>query len=208
MNEGVGTLFNQKIIRKRIEDLLNQKTKSSTHRSVPKSSKKRSQQTDGEVLKDIFHRVVRDGAAEEIKNAVLDAQRDIEQHAKLNRLSKEAVGLFNEFNRCSEQYLQKKKLLEKLEKTLDQFRKTNSNNTTGQDYLAKIDHYLGNAEKIRKDLIQDIERLLNIKDRLDVLMQKDRNTLESLQETLKRCFLHLPAKERGKRSSSVPRAGI
>ncbi|RJP34635.1 MAG: tetratricopeptide repeat protein [Candidatus Omnitrophota bacterium] len=202
MNEvHIGSKFNQEVIRKRIDDLLSQKKKPSRAGAAPPSPRKGKllQQDDGETLKEMFCRVIRDGAAEEIKNAILEAQREIEQNTRLNRVSKEGLKLAGEFNRCAQQYIQKKALLEKLEKTLDQYRsQTEAPSTEDVVALTKIESYINNANKIRDDLIQDVQKLLKTKERLDVQIQRDREAQDGLHDTLNRCLVHLPAKERGK----------
>ncbi len=197
----VGSKFNQEVIRRRIDDLLSKKTKPvQVQKKTPKPrSGKGIFQDNAESLKEMFIRIIRDGAADEIKNTLLETQREIEQHTRLDRASKESIKLARDFDRCSQHYIQKKILLEKLEKTLDQFRAQSPvSSVEDVETLSKLDSYINNANKIRDDIIQDVERILKIKDRLDQQIEQDRETMEGLQETLKRCLAHLPSKERGK----------
>lgn len=164
----------------------------------------RSVQSEKESYQDIkretFTRLIRDGMAEEVRNALLEAKREIEHHKHMGRLSSESLDMVNKFQSLSKSFLQRKLMLEKIEGTIEEYRKSQPDPANDSE---KVQQLTDKASQLRDQSLQLTERLLKLHQRLDKQIQKDRQTEERVQEALHRCLQHLPKTERGKLQAST-----
>lgn len=152
---------------------------------------------DVEELRSKFIRIIRDGVAEQINSAILETRRIMDQHHKLRRLSSTSRGWNEEFQQLADQFLQKKILLEKMERALGKQRSA-ANVAYVEEDRARLNRTLENTRKLRKIVVELAEKLIQTYQRLDTQIRKDRDLENGLEETLQKCMAHLPAGQRRK----------
>ncbi|MBI1387365.1 MAG: tetratricopeptide repeat protein [bacterium] len=139
---------------------------------------------------ELFTRVIRDGLADQIRAAIVETHREIEQHRKLGRLSNASEQTAVEYEREAEKFLGLKVQLEKTEKEIELIR---------EKQKAEPDPILlSRASSLREECIERGEIVLKLFKRFDHQVTQDRKTSESLLETFSQCLSHLPPAERGK----------
>ncbi len=144
-----------------------------------------------------FERMMRDGVAVEIRNAILEVRRELDQHEKMGRFSKTSLEMANEFRRFGEGFLQRKILLEKVENGIEELRSKISNGSTPSLEL-KLNQAVYNANKIKDECIIISDKLVVLRERVDQQVSKDQIQEQTLKQTMERCLNQLPKQERGK----------
>jgi len=144
-----------------------------------------------------FERMMRDGVAVEIRNAILEVRRELDQHEKMGRFSKTSLEMANEFRRFGDGFLQRKILLEKVENSIEELRSKIGNGSTSSLEL-KLSHAVDSANKIKDECIIIADKLVVLRKRVDQQVSKDQIQEQNLKQTMERCLNQLPKQERGK----------
>ncbi len=150
----------------------------------------------GEDRSQQFVRILRDGVADEVRNAILEAKRELEQHRKLDRLSRLSSNWALEFYDLSEQFLQKKTMLEKGEHAIESIRTMSDADSMDEGLLKKVEAAVENARNLRDETIALMEQLLGKYQRLDQQIKKDLDTESNLKTAFRRCLQHLSQQEK------------
>jgi tetratricopeptide (TPR) repeat protein len=182
----------------------NQKTKELHDRARTQSAKSQIRTINNEFKEDLdhrmerFRRIIRDGVAEDIRNLLIDTKRELDQHRKLRRYSKGSTELAHEFNLLVTAYFQKHDLLKKIETIIESLRMEIIQSGNNPAIQSKIKQPVQNAEKLKNDLLKTTQRLLDLREKIEFQVQKDKHTEENLLNTLKQCLQYLSSTERGK----------
>ncbi len=143
-----------------------------------------------------FARIIRDGVAEEVRNLMLTVKRELDQHRKAGRFSKNVEKMRQQFIHHLERFTEKKEVLEKLERAIDILR--NQEEDDNRSNHNKLYQAIEKARKIRDELVESAETLLKSRERIDRQMKEDRRVEKGLHDALQRCLNHLSQTERGK----------
>jgi len=149
-----------------------------------------------------FKRLIRDGVALEIRNAILESRRELDQHQKMGRFTKTSQKMADDFRKYADGFLQRKLLLEKLENGIEELRGKLSGQSTPTLEL-KLKHAIENANKIKEECITISERLTVLYEQIEQQVRKDQAQEQKLKETLNQCLEHLSNQERGKLLVSI-----
>lgn len=150
-----------------------------------------------------FTRIIRDGVADEVRSALLESKRILEQHEKLGRLTQESQKWHSEFQRLADLFLDKKHLLEKLEKSIDTLRDTVSDKAGRDAAQLSIDLAVENSREERQNALEAAEKLIQAHLKLERQIRKDRERETGIQAILNQCLAHLPPDQRRKVSSLI-----
>ncbi|MDP8245445.1 MAG: CDC27 family protein [Candidatus Hinthialibacter antarcticus] len=144
-----------------------------------------------------FLRLLRDGVADEIRSAIIEARREIEQHRKLGRLSTQSDETATAFESKAVVFLKQKELLEKLEENLDLLKAQQKTENTDQ-CKTDIEEFTQRAVEQRKTCVALAEEVLKLRRRFDNQVRQDRRAVSGLMQTFHTCLEHLPPANRGK----------
>ncbi len=141
-----------------------------------------------------FLRLLRDGVANEIRSAILEARREIEQHRKLGRLSTQSHETAMAFEEKAAVFLQQKELFETIEESIERLKESQQS----QDAEPKISELKQRATQQRDVCVALAEDVLKLRKRFDHQVRQDRRAVNGLLDTFRTCLEHLPAANRGK----------
>lgn len=149
-----------------------------------------------------FKRLIRDGVALEIRNAILESRRELDQHQKMGRFTKISQKMADDFRKLADGFLQRKILLEKLENGIVELRGKLSGQSTPSLEL-KLKQAIENANKIKDECITISNRITGLYEQIDQQVRQDLAREQKLKTTLDQCLEHLSKQERGKLLVSV-----
>ena len=187
-----------------IRDITNDKAKELRDRAYIQSVQSVIRNASDEFKDDIdsrldrFRRIIRDGVADEIQSVLFESKREIDQQRKLRRLSKINTEMAFEFDTLANTFLQKKVLLEKVEAMIEVIRQEETKAGNSPVFNAKIDHAIQNAEKVKNDILKTTERLLDLREKIERQVSKDRHSEQKVLNTFQHCLTHLSQLDRGK----------
>lgn len=150
----------------------------------------------GRLRHEQFVNVLREGSGAEIRNAILESRREIDQHIKLGRLTKASSDLALEFQQLSETYLKQTQLMEKLQPLIASM-KSRLGCKADPGVKKKYDHAIEQSKKLPAIIDELAERLIKLYGRLETQVRNDQATEHELTQTLERCLHYLPTQERG-----------
>ena len=153
---------------------------------------------DVEFRMERFRRIIRDGVADEIQSVLSEAKREIDQHRKLRRLSKQCAEIALEFDTLANSFQQKKALLEKMERVIETIRIEEINTGKNPECSAKINKAVQNADNLKSDILKTTERLLDLREKTERQVHKDRQSEQKVLHTFQHCLSHLSQLDRGK----------
>lgn len=145
-----------------------------------------------------FRLSMREGTDEEKKNALLEANREIEQHRKLLRINKSCMEWVNQFTQIASFFNQMTELAEKLDTFLFRIRHEIKQSGETPTLQAKQKAAQFNLEKSQKDRRNAEDRILELREKIEYQIQKDRQSEQKLLDTLKRSLQYVSKAERGK----------
>lgn len=149
-----------------------------------------------------FTRLIRDGVALEIRNAILESRRELDQHQKMGRFTKISQKFADDFRKLADGFLQRKLLLEKLENSIEEIRSKLSGQSTPTLEL-KLKHAIENANKVKEECITISERMISVYEQIEQQVRADQAQEQKLRKTLDQCLEHLSNQERGKLLVSI-----
>ena len=126
-------------------------------------------------------RIIRDGSASEIEDETRTIQRELQHHKHKGELSAKAEELSGSFDETLKLFLEKKRLLEQFEKTLDSLptqsfdskEETHASIRTEESVCVSRDSIVHLAGSVRNDLIRLLDELTQKLRALDTRIHKD-----------------------------------
>lgn len=141
-----------------------------------------------------FLRLLRDGVADEIRSAIIEARREIDQHRKLGRLSNASDETAKAFEEKSVVFLSQKEKLERVEEEIELLKEQKGRENSGPE----INELKVLAVEQREQCVILAEEVLKLRRRFDNQIKQDRRAFTGLMETFHQCIQHLPPASRGK----------
>lgn len=182
---------NRNIVGQKAQQLREQVKRQSINRAMRDLQEERSESDPAQ--EEQFLRLLRDGVANEIRSAIIEARREMDQHRKLGRLSAQSNETATAFEEKSVVFLKQKELLERIEESLDQFKENPQENSD-----KTIEELKTRATDQRRTCVALAEEVLKLRRRFDNQLRQDRRAVSGLMATFRTCLEHLPAANRGK----------
>ena len=139
-----------------------------------------------EIQKDNI-RLIRDGLASEVEQTCNQIKKDLLFLKAKGDVSKKSEALSQSFQSEIKMYIEKKRLLEQLEKNLDSIRKDQISDSPSQGTGLLLTKYVEMASQLKKELVSITGNLLSTYEQLENQIQKDINSEEAIRTAFYNC---------------------